>query len=384
MRRSLVAGIVLVLVVVLVAAATAAAKVRTGPAGAAFYAPPSPLPKGTHGAPIWQRPLSGQATLKGGANSLLLYRSTGLAGKGVAVSAVLTVPRGKAPSGGWPIVTWAHATSGLADACAPSRANVLLGYDHPLLERWLKAGYAIVRTDYQGLGTPGPHPYLDGVTEGRAVLDAVLAARVADPRIGAKVLISGHSQGGQAALFAAALAPRWAPSLDVRGTVAFAPASHLSEQLSALATSGAAGGTALAAMALRGLDVAQPGLHVAALLTPQAAALYPRIDADCLAALSGADAFGGLPGAQLLAPGADLAPIARALAADDPEDLTIRTPLLIEQGTADTTVPPALTEQTARSLKATYKTYAGLTHVSLVLSATPQSDAVAFAERRLR
>ena len=45
------------------------------------------------------------------------------------------------------------------------------------LQRWIKAGYAVVRTDYDGLGTPGVHQYLVGTSEGRSVLDAVRAAR---------------------------------------------------------------------------------------------------------------------------------------------------------------------------------------------------------------
>jgi hypothetical protein len=56
---------------------------------------------------------------------------------------------------------------------------------------------------YQGLGTPGKHPYLIGEAEGRSVLDIVSAARQLDPKIGLRFLISGHSQGGQSALFAA-------------------------------------------------------------------------------------------------------------------------------------------------------------------------------------
>ncbi len=64
------------------------------------------------------------------------------------------------------MITWAHGTTGLADICAPTRSDVLGGYDRPLLNRWLKAGYAVVRTDYEGLGTPGEHPYLIGVSEG--------------------------------------------------------------------------------------------------------------------------------------------------------------------------------------------------------------------------
>jgi hypothetical protein len=38
----------------------------------------------------------------------------------------------------------------------------------------------VVQTDYEGLGTPGTHPYLNGPSEGRRVLDMVRAARRLD------------------------------------------------------------------------------------------------------------------------------------------------------------------------------------------------------------
>ena len=132
------------------------------------------------------------------------------------------------------MVTWAHGTTGIADRCAPCRAGMPGSYDHPLLNRWLKAGYAVVRTDYEGLGTPGDHPYLIGDSEGRSVLDMVRAARKLDANIGKRVVIAGHSQGGHAALFAGSLARRWTPELTLRGTLAFAPVSHLGEQAALL------------------------------------------------------------------------------------------------------------------------------------------------------
>ena len=67
--------------------ATAPAKVRKGPSGTAFYAPPSPLPGKGHGGLIWARKLTGTAALHGASsNRLVLYRSTGVDGKTVAVS----------------------------------------------------------------------------------------------------------------------------------------------------------------------------------------------------------------------------------------------------------------------------------------------------------
>jgi acetyl esterase/lipase len=194
------------------APAAASAKTPRGPAGDAFYTPPKQTSAKRHGAPIWARELTGAGALKPAAsNTLVLYRSTGSDGKPNAVSGTITVPKGKAPKGGWPILTWAHGTTGIGDECAPSRSptDPYTAYVYPDLAKWLKAGYAVVRTDYQGLGTQGVHGYLVGKDEGRSVLDIVRAARKVVGHLSNKVIIGGHSQGGHAALWAAALANSW-------------------------------------------------------------------------------------------------------------------------------------------------------------------------------
>jgi fermentation-respiration switch protein FrsA (DUF1100 family) len=382
MQRILLAGI-LVLAAAPVLAAPANAAVAKGPAGTKFYTPPKTLPKGSHGTPVWQRKLSGKSVLKSAAsNRLLLYRSQSVAGKAIVVSGTVAVPKGKAPKAGWPVISWAHATVGIADACAPSRAGSRGDYDIPLLNRWLKAGYAVVRTDYEGLGTPGPHPFLIGVSEGRGVLDMVRAARKLDSSIGKRVVITGHSQGGQAALFAGSLAKKWTPELTLRGTLAFAPVSHISEQGSLLSTQTQPSGlSGLAAMIVRGIDIAQPNLNIQSMLSDQAKALYPQLDEKCLDGLDKPDSFGGVAPANLFRPDANLAPVIAALSSDDdPESLTIRGPVLIEQGTADTTVFPAFTEQLTTELKGrgvdvTEKTYEDVNHGGAVTDKASANDA---------
>src|SRR3954463_13797621 len=268
-------------------AAPAAAKVPSGPAGTAFYTPAKGVPS-KHGTPVWQRKLTGPAVLKSAkSNTLLLYTSTGVDGKTVAVSGDVAVPKGKAPKGGWPVITWAHGTVGIADTCAPTRIGTQLNYDSKLLNSWLKAGYAVVRTDYEGLGTPGPHPYLIGDSEGRSTLDMVTAARKLNEDIGKDLVIAGHSQGGQAALFAASLVKKVAPALKLKGTVAFAPVSHLSQQSTLLGALTQPGGLApLAAMIIRGVDIGNPDLNVQGYLSDAAKTLYPQIDERCLDALT--------------------------------------------------------------------------------------------------
>jgi pimeloyl-ACP methyl ester carboxylesterase len=157
----------------------------------------------------------------------VLYRSTGLHDEPIAVSGIVIVPSGPAPAGGRPIVAWAHPTSGVVPRCAPSLA--LFFYQQVQgLKSLMQRGYVITATDYPGLGTPGPHPYLVGESEGHAVLDAVRAARsLPGTGGGDRFAVWGHSQGGQAALYAGLLAERYAPELHLAGVAAAAPATEL-------------------------------------------------------------------------------------------------------------------------------------------------------------
>src|SRR4051794_40249347 len=385
MRRCLFVGILLAAL----GAAPADAKVRTAPAGSKFYTPSARLVKGPHGSVIWARRLTGHEVLRDASrNELVLYRSAGVNGKSAAVSGAVELPRGKAPKGGWPVITWAHGTTGIADACAPTRGNALGGYDHALLQRWLKARYAVVRTDYEGLGTPGVHPYLIGTSEGRSVLDVVRAARTLDKRVGRRIVIAGHSQGGHAALWAASLAAKYTPELSVKGTVAFAPANHLGEQSTALRalTNPGGGLSGIASLIVRTVDATKPSLGLAKDLSPQATALYPQTLTKCLTALDQPSSWGGLPPAQIFQPSADLAPLTAELNANDPEDLTIKTRVLVEQGLADGTVFPSFTQQldqgyVQRGVPVEYKTYDGVTHTGIVSAAA--GDATTWIRGRL-
>jgi len=162
-----------------------------------------------------RQPQSGQALR-------ILYSSTsGVGDQGpIVVSGMLFLPQGTAPQGGWPLVSWAHGTTGFADVCAPSWNGTSLR-DQAYLQRWLEAGFAVVATDYEGLGTDGVHPYLVWRSEGHAVLDAARAAAAAHPGLlSRRVVLVGQSQGSGAAIGAAYLAKSYAPQVELLGTVA--------------------------------------------------------------------------------------------------------------------------------------------------------------------
>jgi hypothetical protein len=101
----------------------------------------------------------------GGTAFRILYRSTGPSGDPIEVSGAIFIPPGPPPAGGRNIIAWAHPTSGVVEACAPSLMPDLAGTIWGLSEMMAR-GYVVVATDYPGLGTPGMHPYLIGRAKG--------------------------------------------------------------------------------------------------------------------------------------------------------------------------------------------------------------------------
>ena len=89
-----------------------------GVADPAFYVPPEPFPPGKPGDILRVEEIKGLDTE--GELLRVLYRSESLAGAPIAVSGVIAVPPGEPPAGGWPVLSLAHGTVGVADACAPS------------------------------------------------------------------------------------------------------------------------------------------------------------------------------------------------------------------------------------------------------------------------
>ena len=390
-RRLLLLATAVALAALLIAS-PATAKPARGPAGANFYEPPSKMPKG-HGKLIWQRKAGNVIPLEEAAsNKLVLYTSKTPQGDRTAVSGVVSVPPGKPPKRGWPVITYAHGTTGVAELCAPSRVTSAspvapyVTYVQPELNDWISAGYAVVQSDYQGLGTPGPHGYLIGKAEGRGVLDIVAAARQLNPSIGKRYLIAGHSQGGHAALFAAGLADRWASGLKLTGTVAYAPASHILQQAQALeAFTSPSALSALAALIIRGAASQTDTVVPSQILAPESLALYPQVDEVCLPQLGAPDSFGGIAPADLESPDADLGPLYGVLGEQNPAVSTGQ-PILVLQGLADTTVIPFFTDALVGELKGlndtvTYTEYPGVTHAGIPAAA--EAEALAFIESRL-
>lgn len=204
------------------AAAAATPDPQMGDGGVSdFYVWNDPLPDGP-GRMLRTEPLPEKLVLAAAGRGLrILHTSTdGLDGRTpVYVSGALFLPKGEPPEGGWPLLAWAHGTVGVADVCAPSWAG-RSDRDVSYLNHWLEQGYAVVASDYQGLGAPGGHPYLATRPAAYSVLDSVRAVQGAKLGLSDKVVLIGQSQGGGAAFATAGYASTYAPELDIRGTVA--------------------------------------------------------------------------------------------------------------------------------------------------------------------
>ena len=317
----------------------------------AFYAATEAEVAGAPGTVIRWEPITGAPW--GSKAYLVLYRSTGLQGEPIAVSGVVVVPDA-APAGGYPVVAWAHPTTGVADKCAPSLSLVLDVFTTiPGLDDMVKRGFVVTATDYPGLGTAGEHPYLVGISEGRAVLDSVRAARqIAGPNASNRFVVWGHSQGGHAALWTGELAGKYAPELAVVGVAAAAPASLLGPLFEDdLGTDAGKGLTALTLWSWsRVFDLPLEGVVEAEDISSVAA-----IGGECLAGFTDlVTDVGALAqinrGKFLAVDPVTTKPWSTIIAENTPGQLAAGAPVFLAQGSRDTVVDPPVTTKFAIEL----------------------------------
>ena len=182
--------------------------------------------------------------------------------------------------------------------------------------------------------------------------------------------------------------PRWTPELKLRGTAAFAPASQLDEQVPLVRSFTSPGPlSVLVGLIGAGIDAGEPSVGLRALLSPRALAALPQADQRSMAELARPDSFGGIAPSAVFRPDADLRRLVRALAANDPSDLDIDTPVRVEQGSADGTVFPMFTDRMVATLRKSgtrlaYRKTPGQSHVGIVGATAP--DVRRWIDSRLR
>ena len=366
-ERAAAPGTTSVAVTTTTAAPTTATSVGSGPAvgpeGDAFYAPPAALPDKPGQIIWWSAPLPGPV---GSTMRRILYRSNSAKDVGIAVSGLLFVPSTVANDA--PIMSYAHGTTGLDDRCAPSKSYGQ-GEGQLTAAPFLAKGFIVVDTDYEGLGTPGVHPYVVGQSEGKGVLDAIRAAREATGTTGPSI-VWGHSQGGGAALWAAQLVPKYAPDAKVLGSVAGAPAAELRTLSTALRTSPFFGYTFMTAA---GFKAAYPELDLSTVLTPKGVAAAEQAGRDCgetVRSLAGQN-----PDDYILADSGNVEPFAGLLEANTPGNQPTTVPIFVYQGEKDEQIPVATSLAYLNRACATggsvilRTTYPGQSHAGVILAA---------------
>ncbi|MCX5045545.1 lipase family protein [Aldersonia sp. NBC_00410] len=174
------------------------------------------------GTLIAQAALAPELGLPSAAQAYRIHYSTpDVHGAPATSTGAVFVPTSAPPPGGYPVIAWAHGTTGLGDDCTPS-ALPRSARDTAYLSHWLDQGYVVVSTDYVGLGTPGLMSYLSGQAEATSIVDSVKAAHQLGLPLANRWALVGQSQGAGAALNAAqrASALSAGTDLDYRGVVA--------------------------------------------------------------------------------------------------------------------------------------------------------------------
>jgi hypothetical protein len=269
----------------------------------AFYTPPDPLPPGEPGDLIRTEPSrlvlepSGALGMIMADGTRIMYHSNDARGNPVAVTGTYFEPHNPWPHPGpRPLIVYGPGTQGQGDQCAPSRQfnqgihwapylDIAFNYEELFVATMVARGFAIVMTDYEGLGTPGLHTYVSRASQGHAMLDAARAAkRLPETSLepGGPVAFWGYSQGGGAAASAAEMAQGYAPEVDVVGTYAGAPPADLKALFPFADGSMLVG---VVGYALNSVMTAYPE-HEAAIrstLTPRGADMLFKVQDQCIA-----------------------------------------------------------------------------------------------------
>jgi len=322
-----------------------------------------------------------ELTINWGVAQRLAYHSSSVDGQDVAVTGFVAYPDQPAPAGGWPLIAWAHGTTGLGDRCAPSHdaesdrvALALVGL-----------GYAVVATDYEGLGTPGLHPYVVGRSEAHGVLDSVRAVQNLDLPVTNEWIVFGHSQGGHAAMFTGQIQSEYAPELDMIGVIAGAPPSQ-QEALGEALVGGDFQG--YLTMTAAGLTAAYDTLELADVLSAEAIDLIDVIETGCTAEIF--EVYNPLDYDQVaLVEPFELPAWRDILIENDTNQLPVQVPLLIIHGGEDEQIPVDTSATLLSQLCAfdtqgptTRKVYEGQSHAGVLTSGAALGDLLEWVSGR--
>lgn len=338
----------------------------------AFYDTPS-LAATKPGDLLRQALFHGYAVPSGARAVRILYHSLNADGHDVATSGVVLIPAGRPPTDGWPVIVWAHGTSGVARMCAPSLQKDM-EYGEEGLMPMVRAGFAVVATDYHGLGTEGPHEYINKTAQARDVIYSVPAAHAAVPELGRRWVVIGHSQGGITAWSVAEMQATLQDP-DYLGAISVSGAADPKSILDQMGEPGSSAAFYLVYMAYA-IHVRSPDFKPSDMLVGKALERYPDMTTKgCW--LYAYASFLNDHEVRVVRPGWDRTAAAqRFFAANQLGAAPVRGPLLVLTGEADETVPFALVKSVVRKAcgigsALSFRSYPGLDHDPTMQKSTP-------------
>lgn len=315
------------------------------------------------GALVRSEPGAGYNLPGGVTATRIAYASRNVSGEPVLATGVVLVPPGTPPAGGWPVIAWAHGTSGVARVCAPSlMKDLYYGWDglfiYPLM------GYAVVATDYAGLGSPGVHQYMWGRAQGNDVAYSIPAARAAVPSLGTKWVAIGHSQGGYAVLRVQSMDEK--ARAGFLGSIPIASGAEIADVWALSDARMRSVGSSMLMMALS-IKTVNRDFDVAKMIGPAARERLPAIEKQvCLDAAD--EVMRGVTRENGRVEGWMAVPEVAGFARDNRIfNERYEHPILLLLSSGDEYIAPALQEQIPRDLckfaaRATFKVLAGVNH----------------------
>jgi pimeloyl-ACP methyl ester carboxylesterase len=351
-----------------------------------FYQPPTDRPS-RPGALLRQEPFARRVPADAQAWRIL-YTTTRADGTAAVASAIVMLARASSRESR-PVIAWTHGTTGVAQGCAPSLLDDPFAHV-PALRQLLDEGWVFVATDYVGLGTEGPHPFLIGEGVARSTLDAVRAVgELGEIRVRNETVVWGHSQGGHAALWTGIIAPAYASDVNLVGIAAVSPASDLPPLMDAVQATTV--GRIMSSFVLRSYAATYRDVAFEAYVPWTRRWMARDMAGRCLAGrealfsvaealligdrIFGAEPTGGPFGARLV---------------ENTPNRPVQTRLLIAQGLADDLIRPDIQSEFVRARCAAgqrlqYRTYAELDHLSVVAPDSPlTSELVQWTRDRFR
>ncbi|NMN96531.1 lipase family protein [Antrihabitans stalactiti] len=221
-RSSIAAAIAAIVVVGGLSGARAdAAPIYPIPDPDPFYAAPADIGAKAPGDVLEVRPMPNLLFFPGTSITQVKFRSTNSEGNPIAATTLLMLPDRRGPNP--PLLSYQHIINGLSPQCAPSRVLYssdpdLVVKEAPALNVALQKGWAVALPDHLGPTAAYGAAKLGGMI----TLDAIRAITHV-PALGLQnspIGMAGYSGGGMATAWAAALAPTYAPELNIAGVAA--------------------------------------------------------------------------------------------------------------------------------------------------------------------